>query len=658
MKIRFSGAAAVAVSLALTSAASAQSDHPVYCHDRAALQITAPSADGVACQSAIAKNSQKFVKTLVKTRGKCISKGDHTACPNEKDDLKIAKAALKAETAITAACGNVSALGSSYSTAQGIDVGSCTLSQHHGTGEIFVGLTHGAAGVVSGALGRDACVSSIAKEAQKVLPAVLKAVDKCIETRIKDGELTDIGDECLGSMSGGVYTPPGDTDTSDAIAAALAKSSEAVMEDCNSLSPAVIESLFACPGATTGADVVECLQCSTLDATFEIVEQQYAETGTVVADVGASPIQDAVDAAAAGDKLLIRSGAYNESIIMKPALCVGGSEPGTACLGDSDCDGGGTCESGSDGVSIVGCGAASDNRPVLAPPLMGADPNGITAAGVDGLHFQALELRGWDENGVFATNADGISFRDILGDGNTSDADFSVYAVFPVVSRNVLVEGSEVFAVRDAGIYVGQSSDITVRYNDVHDNVTGIEIENSLNADVYGNVATANTGGILSFKLPGPAIQTHGFHHFFDNVSYENNTPNFAIPGSTVSAVLYGTGFMIISDDDSVYRRNLVRDNDTFGFAILDQEIINFLVEGPGPFEPTSADQDTERLEFRNNSVTANGGNPHPDTEEFYSFGNWVFALDSDTNGTCFAGTVADPKFSLHEGAEPFPVCP
>jgi hypothetical protein len=59
-----------------------------------------------------------------------------------------------------------------------------------------------------------------------------------------------------------------------------------------------------------------------------------------------------------------------------------------------------------------------------------------------------------------------------------------------------------VTGAKDAAIYVGQSADIVVRRSEVHDNVTGIEIENSTNALVEENHAHHNTGGILVFLLP------------------------------------------------------------------------------------------------------------------------------------------------------------
>ena len=69
-----------------------------------------------------------------------------------------------------------------------------------------------------------------------------------------------------------------------------------------------------------------------------------------------------------------------------------------------------------------------------------------------------------------------------------------------------LIDSSVAIGAADAGIYVGQSAKslcaIRAEYN-----VAGIEIENSTFADVYDNVATNNTGGILVFDLPNLQVQ-------------------------------------------------------------------------------------------------------------------------------------------------------
>ena len=76
------------------------------------------------------------------------------------------------------------------------------------------------------------------------------------------------------------------------------------------------------------------------------------------------------------------------------------------------------------------------------------------------------------------------------------------YGFYPVESENVLIDGCVAIGASDAGIYVGQSKNIIVRNSVAQYNVAGIEIENSYYADVYNNLASHNTGGILVFDLP------------------------------------------------------------------------------------------------------------------------------------------------------------
>jgi parallel beta-helix repeat protein len=82
----------------------------------------------------------------------------------------------------------------------------------------------------------------------------------------------------------------------------------------------------------------------------------------------------------------------------------------------------------------------------------------------------------------------------------------------------------------DAGIYVGQSSNIIVRNSIVEYNVAGIEIENSSGADVYGNIARNNTGGVLVFDLPDLPVSGGNSTRIFANQILANNTRNFAPP--------------------------------------------------------------------------------------------------------------------------------
>ena len=122
------------------------------------------------------------------------------------------------------------------------------------------------------------------------------------------------------------------------------------------------------------------------------------------------------------------------------------------------------------------------------------------------------------------------------------------YGVYPVESKNVLIDGVTVSGASDAGIYVGQSDNIIVRNSRAEYNVAGIEIENSTNADVHDNVATHNAGGILVFDLPDlPKIGGHSTR-IFNNQIVENDTPNFAPPGNIVANVPTGSGVMLMAN--------------------------------------------------------------------------------------------------------------
>ena len=153
-------------------------------------------------------------------------------------------------------------------------------------------------------------------------------------------------------------------------------------------------------------------------------------------------------------------------------------------------------------------------------------------------------------DGIKSKGADEISFVNVRvewtgGPKETNGA----YGVYPVSSTNVLIDKVVVRGASDAGIYVGQSQAISSsRTARAEFNVAGIEIENSMNADVFDNVATRNTGGILVFDLPNlPQMGGHSTRVFRNRV-VDNDTPNFAPKGNIVANVPMGTGVMIMAN--------------------------------------------------------------------------------------------------------------
>ncbi|WP_339459638.1 parallel beta-helix domain-containing protein [Pseudomonas sp. EA_105y_Pfl2_R69] len=123
------------------------------------------------------------------------------------------------------------------------------------------------------------------------------------------------------------------------------------------------------------------------------------------------------------------------------------------------------------------------------------------------------------------------------------------YGIYPVQTENTLIDGVVAIGASDAGIYVGQSRNVVVRNSRAERNVAGIEIENTLDADVYDNVATGNTGGILVFNMPN-LPQAGRVTRVFRNRIEGNNHRNFGHKGTPVASVPAGSGVVINSNDD------------------------------------------------------------------------------------------------------------
>jgi parallel beta-helix repeat protein len=141
------------------------------------------------------------------------------------------------------------------------------------------------------------------------------------------------------------------------------------------------------------------------------------------------------------------------------------------------------------------------------------------------------------------------------------------YGIYPVQVESLLLEECVAIGASDAGIYVGQSQNVVVRNNRAEYNVAGFEIENTVSADVYGNVATNNTGGILVFNMPDLPQEGHSTR-VFGNRIVGNNTDNFGAEGTPVASVPAGSGIVINSNDKVEIFDNDIADNNTANIII------------------------------------------------------------------------------------------
>ena len=188
----------------------------------------------------------------------------------------------------------------------------------------------------------------------------------------------------------------------------------------------------------------------------------------------------------------------------------------------------------------------------------------------DNVTVRDLAVEDTRGDGVKSKGSDQISFVNVrvewTGGPNEKNG---AYGVYPVSSTNVLIDKVVVKGASDAGIYVGQSKNIVVKRSRAEFNVAGIEIENSMNADVFDNVATRNTGGILVFDLPNlPQMGGHSTR-LFRNKVVNNDTPNFAPKGNIVANVPVGTGVMIMANRNVHVFENEIDGNQSTGVMLV-----------------------------------------------------------------------------------------
>lgn len=178
------------------------------------------------------------------------------------------------------------------------------------------------------------------------------------------------------------------------------------------------------------------------------------------------------------------------------------------------------------------------------------------------------------------------------------------YGIYPVQCHVVLIEDCIAVGASDAGIYVGQSDDIVIRNCTARQNVAGIEVENSTRADVYNNLATGNTGGILVFALPDLPKKDGRHCRIFDNRVQSNNLANFAPKGNMVATVPPGTGVMIMAHDEVEVFHNTIEHNETAGVSI-----VSYLITDK-PIQDEEYDPFCETVFIHSNQFASNGEKP------------------------------------------------
>ena len=253
---------------------------------------------------------------------------------------------------------------------------------------------------------------------------------------------------------------------------------------------------------------------------------------TDVLEVGKSSeyetIQSAVDAAKAGDLVLINSGVYNESVTITTSF-----------------------------LTIRG---KDRNAVIIDGEFM--RENGIQIYETDGVSVENLSVRNFSLNGVYWNSSKGYKASHVTAYNN---GDYGVYAFNSTdgIFENIYASGHP-----DSGIYIGQCYPCNALIYDsvVEGNALGYSGTNAGgHLYIYNNIWRDNMSGIipntLDSELNPPGRETT----IVGNLVVDNN--NYEAPANRFGLVAQGMGIVMPGRVGDIVEKNIVVNHDKYGLV-------------------------------------------------------------------------------------------
>lgn len=253
-----------------------------------------------------------------------------------------------------------------------------------------------------------------------------------------------------------------------------------------------------------------------------------------------STIQSAVDAADAGDLILIAPGTYREQVtVTTPSLTIRGEDRNTVIL---------------DGEHIR--------------------ENGVFAI-ADGVAVENLTTINYTSNGVFWTGITGYRGSYLTAIDN------AVYGIYAFGSIDGLIEHSYASGSWDSGFYIGQCDPCNAVITDVVAEYNGLGYSgtnSSGNIFIVNSVWRYNSAGIVPNTLDSELLPP--VHDVVIAGNYVHDQGTVEVPAGTVQRTAKGHGIVIPGGLNSVITHNLVVDNAGYGIAISPMFDVSFWPSG------------------------------------------------------------------------------
>jgi len=371
-------------------------------------------------------------------------------------------------------------------------------------------------------------------------------------------------------------------------------------------------------------------------------ESNTANTPPTLTVHAGQSIQAAINTAPANATIIVEPGVYHESagalsavIISKDGIqLIGQSTPGhPVVLENAGGQMNGIVAAPTDSVDI-----STDEHPGEHPPC-GANGNLLHNFSVTG-----FTVRNFGQFGIYLACVDGFTMSQTSTDAN------QLYALFPVRSHNGTISDNESQnTALDAAIYVGQSDHVTISGNTTHDNLLGLEIENSSDITATNNQVFNNTLGIVADINAGLQKKDQTRVLISDNNVHDNNRANSGSADDTQAAPP-GTGIVILGGSMVTVQNNTISGNGFVGVIVANY------CESPGSCTDLDIDPNPVDNQVINNQVMNNGNIPPADPIEAGLAADLIW--DKTGTGNCWSGNTPTAVIKVLGGGHTLPACP
>ena len=182
-------------------------------------------------------------------------------------------------------------------------------------------------------------------------------------------------------------------------------------------------------------------------------------------------------------------------------------------------------------------------------------------------YIRGFSVEGFPVNGIQTRWVDGFQFVDNHSVNNLNNG------IYPTLSANGMVRDNVSYGSLDTAMWIAGSENVRVIGNELHSSVIGFEITVSNEVEVTANRIYNNTVGVGLFHPNGagnpplPVMANWVIEH---NDIYDNNlSPNPAPPGTFQSVLPPGIGVLLSGVSDHKVINNYVKGNNYVGIAVL-----------------------------------------------------------------------------------------